>query len=144
VLTTPKAEKVRTITVPGLVAVELRRHLRDHQADGILFRGLRGAEMLRRDQFYASGWRPALEVARLAEDRYKFHACRHWCASTLLAEGAPITAVAGHLGDTVETVSRTYVHWLRDDRDVPAAVLDRVLAPADAPQTRHAVAEDSV
>jgi integrase len=137
VLTTPKAEKVRTIRVPGLVAVELRRHLRDHQADGILFRGLRGAEMLRRDQFYGSAWRPALKAAGLAEDRFRFHACRHWCASTLLAEGAPITAVAGHLGDTVETVSRTYVHWLRDDRDVPAAVLDRVLAPPDAPSARH-------
>jgi integrase len=143
VLTTPKAEKVRTITVPGLVAVELRRHLRDHQADGILFRGLRGAEMLRRDQFYASAWRPALRAAGLAEDRFKFHACRHWCASTLLAEGAPITAVAGHLGDTVETVSRTYVHWLRDDRDVPAAVLDRVLAPPDAlPARDEATAGD--
>jgi hypothetical protein len=23
--------------------------------------------------------------------------------------------VAGYLGDTVDTVSRTYVHWLRDD-----------------------------
>jgi hypothetical protein len=45
--------------------------------------------------------------------------------------------VAGHLGDTVETVSRTYVHWLRDDRDVPAAVLERVLAPPDAPSARH-------
>jgi site-specific recombinase XerD len=31
-----------------------------------------------------------------------FHSLRHFCASTLLAEGAPITAVAGHLGDTVE------------------------------------------
>jgi hypothetical protein len=29
VLTTPKAEKVRTITVPSLVAVELRRRVRD-------------------------------------------------------------------------------------------------------------------
>ena len=35
------------------------------------------------------------------------------------------------LGDTVETVSRTYVHWLRDDRDVPAQVLDRLLAKRD-------------
>ncbi len=49
----------------------------------------------------------------------------------MLAEGAPITAVAGHLGDTVETVSRTYAHWLRDDRDVPADVLDRLLARRD-------------
>jgi integrase len=128
-LTTPKAEKVRTITVPGLVAVELRRHLKGIAPEGILFRGLRGAPMLRRDQFYSSGWRPALKQAGLAEDRFVFHACRHWCASTLLAEGAPLTAVAGHLGDTVETVSRTYVHWLRDDREIPAQVLDRMLGP---------------
>ena len=134
-LTTPKAEKVRTITVPSLVAVELRRHVRDQAADGILFRGLRGAPMLRRDQFYASGWRPALAEAGLATDRFVFHACRHWCASTLLAEGAALTAVAGHLGDTVETVSRTYVHWLRDDRDIPAQVLDRMLSPAS--RARH-------
>jgi integrase len=132
VLTTPKAEKVRTIVVPGVVAVELRRHLRDHQDTGLLFRGRRGTPSMRRDQFYASAWRPALRAAGLAEDRFTFHALRHFCASTLLAEGAPLAAVAGHLGDTVETVSRTYVHWLRDDRDVPAAVLDRVLAPAAA------------
>jgi 20S proteasome alpha/beta subunit len=43
-------------------------------------------------------------------------------------EGAPLTAVAGHLGDTVETVSRTYVNWLRDDRDIPVQVLDRMLS----------------
>ncbi|MGI9576657.1 MAG: hypothetical protein ACR2OH_00470 [Microthrixaceae bacterium] len=49
--------------------------------------------------------------------------------SSLLAEGAPLSAVAGHLGDTVETISRTYVHWLRDDRDIPAAVLSRMLRP---------------
>jgi integrase len=68
----------------------------------------------------------------LAEDRFKFHSLRHFCASTLLAEGAPVTAVAGHLGDTVETLTRVYAHWLRDDREVPADVLDRVLAPPDA------------
>ncbi len=84
---------------------------------------------MRRDQFYEAGWRPALRGAGLAEDRFTFHALRHFCASMLLAEGAPLAAVAGHLGDTVETVSRIYVHWLRDDRDVPAEVLDRVLAP---------------
>jgi integrase len=82
-----------------------------------------------RDQFYDSGWRPALRRAGLP-DRFTFHALRHFCASSLLAEGAPLTAVAGHLGDTVDTVSRIYVHWLRDDQNVPAEILDRVLAPA--------------
>ena len=38
-------------------------------------------------------------------------------------------AVAGHLGDVPETVMRTYAHWLRDDRSLPAAMLDRMLAP---------------
>lgn len=137
VFTTPKAEKARTIVVPGVVAVELRRHLRDHQGEGLLFRGRRGTPMIRRDQFYASAWKPALAGADLA-GRFTFHALRHFCASTLLAEGAPLTAVAGHLGDTVETVSRTYVHWLRDDREVPAAVLDRVLAPAAEDSLRTA------
>ena len=130
VLTSPKAEKDRTIEVPGLIAVELRRHVREHGADGMLFGGRRGTPMMRRDQFYASAWHPALVGAGLAKDRFVFHSLRHFCASSLLAEGAPLTAVAGHLGDTVETVSRVYVHWLRDDRHVPATVLDRVLAPA--------------
>ena len=76
--------------------------------------------------------------------RFVFHSCRHFCASTLLADGTPITAVAGHLGDTVETVTRTYVHWLRDDRDVPAAVLDRIIAPPDASPTRDESAEGGV
>jgi integrase len=149
VLTTPKAEKVRTIVVPGVIAVELRRHVRDHVSDdGMLFRGGRGA-MMRRDQFYESAWHPALKAAGLwdaagetdddpGEGRFVFHALRHFCASSLLAGGASLTAVAGHLGDTVETVSRTYVHWLRDDRDVPAAVLERVLAPAESAPAQNA------
>jgi integrase len=65
----------------------------------------------------------------LAPDRFVFHSLRHFAASSMLAEGAPITAVAGHLGVTVETIQRVYAHWLRDDREVPAEVLDRILAP---------------
>jgi hypothetical protein len=45
-----------------------------------------------------------------------------------------VTSVAGHLGDTVETLTRVYAHWLRDDRDVPADILDRVLAPSAGDQ----------
>ena len=37
-------------------------------------------------------------------------------------------AVAGHLGDTLTTLQATYAHWLRDDRDVPADALERILA----------------
>jgi integrase len=126
--TTPKSDKVRTITLPGIVALELRRHLRDHHGGGLLFRGGRGATM-KRYYLYNQAWKPALVGAGLAPDRFKFHSLRHFAASQMLAKGAAITAVAGHLGDTVETIERVYSHWLRDDREVPAQVLDRVLAP---------------
>ena len=57
-----------------------------------------------------------------------FHSLRHWCASTLLAAGAPVPAVAGYLGDVPETVMRTYAHWLRDDRSLAATLLDQTFA----------------
>ena len=53
--------------------------------------GGRGAPMLRRDQFYDAAWRPALRAAGLAPNRFTFHTLRHFCASMLLAEGAPLT-----------------------------------------------------
>jgi integrase len=132
----PKREKVRTIELPSWAALELRRHLRDHgpfwSLDGgegaLLFRGGRDAP-IRRDAFYVSVWRPTLKAIGLAPDRYVFHSIRHWCASSLLGAGAPPTAVAGYLGDTVETVHRTYAHWLRDERHLPATLLDQMLAP---------------
>ena len=107
VFTSPKREKIRTLVLPQAIAIELRRHLRDHQGGGLLFRGERGA-MLRRDAFYDAAWRPALVTAGLAADRFVFHSLRHFAASSMLAEGAPIPAVAGHLGDTLETIERTY------------------------------------
>lgn len=132
--TKPKREKERTIRVPSAVAVELRRHLRA-RPKGLLFRGVRGAAMLRRDQFYASAWKPALAEAGLA-GRFVFHSLRHFAASSMLAEGVNPMAVAGHLGDSLETLQRTYAHWLRDDRDVPADALDRILVIGDADFSR--------
>jgi hypothetical protein len=40
-------------------------------------------------------------------------------------------------GPRVDTVSRVYAHWLRDDRSVPAEVLERVLAAGrDTPRVQ--------
>jgi integrase len=107
------------------VALELRRHLRDH--DGLLFTGRRTGEPMRRDQFYDSAWRPALVGVGLPKDRFVFHSLRHFAGSSMLAEGVNPMAVAGHLGDTLETSQRVYSHWMRDDLDVPADALDRIL-----------------
>lgn len=134
----PKRDKVRTIKLPDWARIDLEAAIGDRKR-GLVFTSRLG-EPRRRDVFYSAVWRPALVAAGLraepdpdenVEGRsgYKFHALRHWCASSMLAEGVPVTAVAGHLGDTVETLSRTYAHWLRDDRDVPAEALSRMLRP---------------
>jgi integrase len=128
----PKGEKVRTISVPAAVALELRRHVRDHVRlddgdGGLLFRTPRSGQRLRRNEFYEQAWHPALTGAGLATDRYVFHGLRHFCASSMLAEGGRPVAVAGHLGHSVETLHRVYAHWLREDRDVPGELLDRIL-----------------
>jgi hypothetical protein len=83
----------------------------------------------RAEAFYSSAWRPALRPAGLG-DRFKVHACRHWCASTLLAEDAPIRPYPGTWGHRGDGQSRVRA-LAPDDRDIPADVLDRVLAPAD-------------
>jgi integrase len=93
-ITTPKAEKRRTIVVPGLVGTELRRHLRDHPT-GIQFPGTSN-DLLYPNDLYELAWRPALKGAGL-EGRFVFHSLRHFCASTLPVDCAPVTAVAGHL-----------------------------------------------
>jgi integrase len=84
--------------VPGAIAVKLRRHPRDYgpaAARGLLFRGLLGTSMLRRDQFHSSAWRPALRGAgSLGERKFVIHALRHFAVNNMLSE-APITAVAG-------------------------------------------------
>jgi hypothetical protein len=49
----------------------------------------------------------------------------------MLAEGINPMAVAGHLGDTLETLQRTYAHWMRDDLEVPADALERILTTTD-------------
>jgi hypothetical protein len=56
----------------------------------------------------------------------------------MLAEGVNPMAVAGHLGDTLETLQRVFAHWMRDDRNVPAAALDRILAIESADSSRTA------
>lgn len=191
VLTTPKEEKTRTIKIPALVAVELRRHLNNMPSAGLLFPATDGGPMTS-SRFRELAWYPTLKRARIAaaldqlaapereqlrawasarglpDDTaeltgrhvtqvhrwltehttvhpatlmaFKFHALRHFCATNLLSEGASIAAVAGHLGDTIETVQKVYAHWSRDDIDVPVDILDRLWAPVVDQATPLAVA----
>lgn len=142
-LTRPKREKVRTIELPGWAQVTIDTHLELHgpffplrgrpDSEALLLRGGRGAP-LQRGVFYKSAWRPALKAAELPEDRYRFHSLRHWCASSMLGHPrGSLPMVAAHLGDEVETVMRTYTHWLREQDNHAGVILDDVLHGRHSP-----------
>ena len=129
---TKTARGRRTIRVPGSVALELRRHLRDVDpgASGLLFTGRRGAWM-RRDEFYRTAWRPALAEAGI-ERGLRFHDLRHFVVSGLVGEMVPVAEVAAFVGDSSETIRRTYEHAMVENRELPRLALDRIFAPAVA------------
>ena len=129
-LVAPKTWRgVRTIEVPELVAVELRRALRDAPpADLPILVGARGGT-IGRDGWYKQAWRPALEGAGLDRRRYKFHSTRHYAVSSMLGAGVPLPEVAAYVGDRIETVSRVYAHFLDDAPRTAKAALDRALGP---------------
>jgi integrase len=122
---------VRTIEVPGLVSVELRRALRDDPPpDKPFLVGPRGAT-IRRDGWYEQAWRPALVGAGLAGDRYKFHSTRHYTVSSMLLRNVPLPEIAEYVGDTIETITAVYAKFLNDAPRTARAALDQALAPVE-------------
>jgi integrase len=121
----------RTIEVPELVTVELRRALRANPpADLPLMVGPRGGKLVR-EGWYEQAWRPALKAAGVAPNRYKFHSARHYAVSAMLGDGVSLPEVAEYIGDHVDTVSGVYTHFLRDAPRTAKAALDKALGPPD-------------
>ena len=86
--------------------------------------------------FDQAHWYRAQEKAGITPPRAKgekrkaardqgMHALRHTAASAWLSAGADIVAVAAWLGDTVETVHRTYAHLMPDADDRGRKAMDQ-------------------
>lgn len=130
-LVSPKTWRgVRTIEAPDMVLEALEPLVHPWAApDMPILAGVRGGVM-RRDDVYSRAWRPALVGAGLAPNRYVFHASRHYAVSSMLAEGVTPVEVAAYVGDSVETITSTYSHWLRGSESMAKRALDRALAEA--------------
>jgi integrase len=129
-LVAPKTWRgVRTIEVPDLVKVELRRALRDNPpADLPILVGPRSGRASR-DTWYEQAWWPALEGAGLERLRYRFHATRHYAVRSMLLNGTSLAEVAEYIGDSIETVQRVYAGFLQDAPRTARAALNAGLAP---------------
>ncbi len=88
--------------------------------DELVFASMRGTP-LQPSSFRQRVWDPALRVAGLDGEAYRFHDLRHTCVSRLVAAGADVKlvqAVAGHANPLI-TLKR-YSHLL-DGRITEAA-----------------------
>jgi integrase len=88
--------------------------------DELVFGSMRGTP-LQPSNFRQRVWEPALKLAGLAGESYRFHDLRHTCVSRLVAAGADVKlvqAVAGHANPLI-TLKR-YSHLL-DGRVTEAA-----------------------
>ena len=136
-LVSPKTWRgVRTIEVPDVVLAELGPLVHRWAApDMPILAGVRGGTM-RRDDVYDRAWKPALVAAGIDPDRYVFHSARHYAVSSMLAEGVTAVEVAAYVGDSVETITTVYSHFLRGSASMAKRALDRALA--DAPRHKFA------
>ncbi|MDN3023019.1 tyrosine-type recombinase/integrase [Streptomyces sp. S.PB5] len=104
------------VPLPDVVALALRRHLRDHPTWGeaeLLFSNATGTGLLYPYYWYGLIWRPALTAAGV--EYFKSHSLRHFYAGSLLRQGVPVSEVSAWLGHTSVSFTERYCSDLMPD-----------------------------
>ncbi|MFD5255585.1 tyrosine-type recombinase/integrase [Streptomyces bobili] len=122
-------EKGRRVPLPDVVALALRRHLRDQVTWGreeLLFSNATGTGLLYPYYWYGRIWRPALAAADV--EYFKPHSLRHFYAASLLSQGVPVSEVSAWLGHTsVSFTERYYSDLMPDAPDRARLAIDGAL-----------------
>jgi integrase len=129
-------EPGRRVPLPDVVALALRRHLRDHPTWGeadLLFSNATGTGLLYPYYWYGRIWRPALTAVGV--EYFKSHSLRHFYAASLLRQGVPVSEVSAWLGHTsVSFTERYYSDLMPDAPDRARLAIDGALG-ARAPES---------
>ncbi|MFC9132498.1 tyrosine-type recombinase/integrase [Streptomyces sp. NPDC057099] len=122
-------EQGRRVPLPDVVALALRRHLRDHAPWGeeqLLFSNATGTGLLYPYYWYGRIWRPALAAADV--DYFKSHSLRHFYAASLLSQGVAVSEVSAWLGHaSVSFTERYYADLMPDAPDRARLAIDGTL-----------------
>lgn len=115
----------RFVSLPPTPVTVLTGHLEGHSSE-LVFTGSDGTP-LRRSNFHARVWRPAVAAAALPP-RTRFHDLRHTHVALLIAAGVPMKAIQARLGHAsiVMTMDR-YGHLLADVDEQLLAGLEQQL-----------------
>lgn len=126
----------RTVPLPQIVADVLRAHIKQfgtvawQSSEGpvqLLFPNHTRKGLLYQYYFRNEVWLAALTAARVSFDRT--HALRHFFASSMLADGVPITDVAEWLGHASPEITYEYYgHLMPDAPDRGRTAIDDAMA----------------
>jgi integrase len=108
------ARSKRTVPVPDAVLELLSEQIRRYGpgSDGLVFHQ------------NSAPWSRSRAGARIAKVGGEWHQLRHHCASVLIAQGLPVTAVAAVLGHSPQECLRTYAAWFpSEDEAIRGAVV---------------------
>lgn len=154
----PKGDKERDVPLSGETALRLAAHVKEYPPvavtlpwrapDGkpvtvkVLFS--RNGEAIRGNWFGMCLWVPALRAAGVVKRGeptrgYGMHALRHTYASTLLADGVDIRALAEYLGHSDPGFTlRTYTHLMPQVEDRARVAIDRAFRGPESTAERAA------
>jgi len=122
-----KTYQVRAVVLPAFLRDGIAEHLASRantDSDALVFTAPKGGP-LRRKEFGASYWKPALEDAGI--EQLRVHDLRHTCASLLIATGTNPKAVQAHLGhSSIQVTFDRYGHLFPSDQEALAAKMDAV------------------
>jgi integrase len=112
----PKTKRsYRSVPLADAVVAELARHIEVHGVGDhdLVLHTPKGRPVTR--QHFGDTWRSLRD--RAERPKARFHDTRHTFASTLLAGGVSVPAVAEYLGHTPTELLRTYAHLMPGDHD---------------------------
>lgn len=126
----------RVVPLSRAMAKELRGWKADRGPEDPVVPGARGRGA---SSIHLSQMMRVLGVVVGLDDRlWRFHGLRHLYASSMLQAGEPITTVAALIGDSVQTTSRVYAHWLPGAQDAARSSVESLAGSVrdDAPVLR--------
>jgi len=134
-----KTHRSRLVRVPESVLLELKVHMRDHDANGpdaAIFSASDGS-MVRLSNWRHRIWQPAVEQAGLPPGATP-NVLRHTAASLMAQQGVPVSTAAAALGHDPATYLRTYAHLYPGDLRSAADAMDAVRTKARKGKTEDA------
>jgi integrase len=118
----PKADSVRRVPIPALLADELRDYIGD-RASGLLVQTRHGNPPSQ------SNLDRAWQRVR-SDSRWRLYDLRHAMASFMLATGVPAPEIANRLGHSVETLTTVYAHVISGQSAEATRLVEAALSDA--------------